>query len=435
MDTTNTNEQTTKQPPLLKKNFFRLLLLTISGAAIYTLPYFRFTYYDVFLETYNLTHVQMGTLGTAYGLLGLISYLLGGVLADAVSARKLLTFSLVATALGGVAHLFTRSYTVLLIIYAAWGITSLLTFWPALIKAIRLLANDEEQGRAYGFFEGVRGVVNSIILPIALGIFALLARRAGDQAGLYGVIVFYSIITALCGIIVFFLIADTEKEKAAERQKFEIKNLIAVIKTPAVWLLCFILFMSYTYIMSFWYFTPFTTEVLGGTVATAALVTIMAQFCRPVGSIGASFLGVRLGNPRIRLISKGIMALGTIGIILIPGHSGMIPLFLVTCVIIYLAMYANYGLVFAMLEEGSIPIHKSGIAIGLISTIAYTPEALVPIVAGTILDGFPGPQGFYYFFSILAACCILAFIGVLVWIKKYGNKNTADKDIAEKDAA
>ena len=125
------NETAAKQPPLLKKNIFRLILLTISGAAIYTLPYFRLTYYDVYLEMYNLTHVQMGALGSAYGLLGLISYLLGGVLADAVSARKLLAFSLVVTGLGGVAHLLTDSFTVLLIIYGMWGITSLLTFWPA----------------------------------------------------------------------------------------------------------------------------------------------------------------------------------------------------------------------------------------------------------------------------------------------------------------
>ena len=417
------NETAAKQPPLLKKNIFRLILLTISGAAIYTLPYFRLTYYDVYLEMYNLTHVQMGALGSAYGLLGLISYLLGGVLADAVSARKLLAFSLVVTGLGGVAHLLTDSFTVLLIIYGMWGITSLLTFWPALIKAIRMMANNEEQGRAFGIFEGVRGVVNAIILPSALAIFGFIAAGAGEFAGIHGVIVFFSAITTLCGIIVFFTIADTEK--VADRKKFEVKQLVAVFKKPSVWLLCFILFMSYTYIMSFWYFTPYTTEVLGGTVVMAAAVTILAQYCRPIGSIGASFLGVKVGNPRIRLYSTALMALGTAAIILIPGNASMMPFFIVACVVIYLAMYANYGLVFAMLEEGNIPLHMSGIAIGFISTLGYLPEVLVPIVAGTIFDRFPGAQGFHYYFMILTACCVLAFIGVLIWIKKYGNKNVS----------
>ncbi len=60
-------------PPLLKKNLFRLLLLTFSGSIIYGLPYFRLYYYDAYQATYHLTNVQIGSLGSAYGLLGLFS--------------------------------------------------------------------------------------------------------------------------------------------------------------------------------------------------------------------------------------------------------------------------------------------------------------------------------------------------------------------------
>ena len=42
---------------------------------------------------YHLTNTQMGLLGSAYGVLGVFSYIIGGVLADKIKAKKLLIFS------------------------------------------------------------------------------------------------------------------------------------------------------------------------------------------------------------------------------------------------------------------------------------------------------------------------------------------------------
>ena len=35
----------------MSKNFLAILIVAFSGAIIYGLPYFRFDYYDVYLET------------------------------------------------------------------------------------------------------------------------------------------------------------------------------------------------------------------------------------------------------------------------------------------------------------------------------------------------------------------------------------------------
>lgn len=64
-----------------------------------------------------------------------------------------------------------------MIIYGLWGITSLLTFWPSLMKIIRTLASKQEQARAYGVFEGGRGVVSTIYLAIATAILAIFKPR------------------------------------------------------------------------------------------------------------------------------------------------------------------------------------------------------------------------------------------------------------------
>ncbi len=193
-------------------------MITIAGSMIYGLPYFRSYYYDAYLEAYNLTNTQMGMFGTMFGIFGMISYLFGGVVADMISPRKLMSISLVLTGLGGLLHLMHPSYGMLLFIYMLWGFTSLFAFWPSLLKALRQLAGPDEQSKATGFMDGGRGIVNAIHLAVTLAIFNYFSKKASELAGLNGVIIFYSAVVILLGILLFFLMKEeTQLEKA---QKF-----------------------------------------------------------------------------------------------------------------------------------------------------------------------------------------------------------------------
>jgi predicted MFS family arabinose efflux permease len=80
---------------------FSLLLIIIAASAVYELPYIRYYYYDVMKEALGVSHTQMGTLMSAYGIVAMICYFPGGWLADRISCRKLLAFSLAGTGLGG----------------------------------------------------------------------------------------------------------------------------------------------------------------------------------------------------------------------------------------------------------------------------------------------------------------------------------------------
>ncbi|MBQ6582960.1 MAG: MFS transporter, partial [Mogibacterium sp.] len=84
----------TTQGSKLKKNIWRLVLISACGSLIYGLPYFRSYVYDAYVATYNLTNVQMGTFGSIFGVMGACSYLFGGVVADLVKPRMLMSVSL-----------------------------------------------------------------------------------------------------------------------------------------------------------------------------------------------------------------------------------------------------------------------------------------------------------------------------------------------------
>lgn len=148
----------------LKKNILKLILISVAGSVIYGLPYFRSYYYDAYLSAYGLTNTQMGMFGSIFGVMGAVSYLFGGVVADLVTPRKLMSVSLILTGIGGFLHLMHPGFGMLMFIYLLWGFTSLFAFWPALLKSLRSLANENEQSKAYGFMDGIRGITNAVHL-------------------------------------------------------------------------------------------------------------------------------------------------------------------------------------------------------------------------------------------------------------------------------
>ena len=202
-----------KQEGKLKKNIVTLLILIISGAMVYALPYFRSYYYDAFVECFNLTDTQMGALGSAYGSFAVIAYFLGGFCADRWPAKKLLTLSLVSTGVMGLILLLRPPYWGLFVIHALWGITSILTFWNALVKALRSIASSSEQGRVFGLFEGGRGITNMVQSALILALFGMVSKNVSTSAGLNAVIIAYSVITILLGLLVWIFYKEGELKR------------------------------------------------------------------------------------------------------------------------------------------------------------------------------------------------------------------------------
>ena len=165
----------------MARNFWAIIIVAFGGAIIYGLPYFRYDYYDAYLEVYNLTDTQMGVFGSILGVFGMISYLFGGIVSDRFSTRTILTVSLIGTGLGGFVHLLPLNFTALVCLYAFWGVSSLFAFWPCCIKAVRILSGSGDQGKAFGFFEGGRGIGAGLMATGAVFAFKIGAGQMDDQ--------------------------------------------------------------------------------------------------------------------------------------------------------------------------------------------------------------------------------------------------------------
>ena len=144
------------------RSYSQLALIVVAAGAIYPLLYLRQNFEISILESFDITQTQLRYCSSMLGLIFMISYIPSGWLADRFSSRKLLAYSLLATALIGIWFSTMPSYSSLLFIYGAWGIATGLTFWSAHIKLVAMLAKKDQQGKFFGILDGGRGLVEAI---------------------------------------------------------------------------------------------------------------------------------------------------------------------------------------------------------------------------------------------------------------------------------
>lgn len=429
-----------KSKTTLKKNVFTVLLLSFAGSLIYGLPYYRYYFYDSYVSVYHLTNVQMGMLGSAYGMLGLVSYILGGVLADRFNAKYLVVASLLMTGGCGFLHLFASNYYVLIAIYVIWGVTSLLTFWPACVKMVRMQGGGSEQSRAYGIFEGARGALNAGHLAIATVIFAVFEAKSMPAMGINGGIIFYSVCPLVAGILLAIFLKnpntmevsdDTVKREGDSGSKVSVADIVSLLKMPSVWLIVGMVFCSYTFNMSTSYFNPYATQILGASAVVGVIASTSTQYIRPFGTTIAGFLADKFGKSTFMILGFILMIVGMCGVMGAGRVSGsMVAVCMIAgLIIMYIGMYFCFGLHHSFMNEGGVPVELSGTCVGVVCTLGYLPEVICSLIAGSLLDKYPGIQGYYMYFTYMLVLAVAGIVISGIWGRTYGKRA---KESAEK---
>jgi nitrate/nitrite transporter NarK len=399
--------------------------LSLSGGLIYLLPFLREVYYLPLQKALQISNTQLGVLMSVFGFVALLSYFPGGWLADRVSPRKLITFSMLATGLPGFYFATFPSYHASIAIHGFWGITCSLTFWGAMIKATRNWAPGKEQGRAFGILESGRGIAE---LAASTAFLAVFAKLGGGHLALSRVIVLFSITNILIAVMAWFTLLDTtrEEEGAKEaRPKIGPRQVFAVLKMPVVWLISVVIMAAYAAYWGSYYFTPYATDAFLMSVVFGGAIGVGKMWLKPLSALGAGFLADRTGTSKtvawclaILIASFGVFAV-------LPGNPRLVLVLIVNTAVASLAIFALRGIYFALLEEGGIPLAVTGTAAGIVSVVGFTPDVFMPIVGGVLLDRYPGEAGYRYFFSLIVGLCILGLLSSLVIHRRGRQKREA----------
>lgn len=407
----------------LKENFGLIILLAFGVAVISGLPFFRFEYYDVYLKTYNLTNTQMGVFGSIIGFFGIISYLFGGVIADGLNVKKIIVVSLLITGIGGFAHLLPLGFKGLLVIYAVWGVSTTFAFWPACVKAIRVVSDETNEGKAYGFFEGGRNIAASIIALIALILFRIgVSGMDNKLLAMKYVILFYSITNIIMAVCAHYFIKDDKMVLATGSVSF--KGISKLLKNPATWIICLVSFFNHIFCLAVYYYIPYTTQILEASVAFGATMGLLRRFGSIGGNISGGYLADKIGTGKLMLSAYIFIFALQIIFILVPINPKFIWMVAILYVLILVFFNMNYAMSWTMISQSDIPVEYSGTAAGLISTVGAIPEMFVSITAGNIIDKNPGIVGYKYIFYVLTAIIGIESILIYIWIRHIRNKES-----------
>ena len=408
------------------RKYLSILALGVSGGSIYLLPFIKYVFYDQQIAAMGMTNQQSGFLLSMYAIGNIFLYIPGGILADKLSPKKCLLFSLISTTALGVVYAFTLTYSSALVIWFLLSITTVLVFWAALLKTVRIIGTEKEQGMMFGLYYAVNGLTGAIFNALALwaGHYANNAR-----ALMFNVVMIYAASTAIAAILIFLFLKNDKDTKieTSEEEKFNIKDVGHLLKNPFVWIFSIVIFCGYSLFSSTSYFTPYLTAVVGVSPEESGIYSIIRNYLFMILAPVSGFLADRVFKSTSKwiMIALGILALLFVGVLNIPAHSNA------TLVSIYTLLpgafaLAAYGIVFSLIGETKISAKVTGTVIGIASIIGYSPDLFMSTMFGSWIDKF-GNGGYKYIFLYLAGTCIVGMIGAYL-IRCHAFKNTVQSE-------
>ena len=393
------------------KKYGTLLLLATGAGIIFQLPYIRETFYVPIQNAMNLSNAQMGLLSSGYATMSLFSYFIGGIIADKFSASKLLTFCFIGTGALGLWFSTFPGYTISRVIFVLMGISTIITYWSACIKATRMLGTEEEQGRLFGLQEGLRGIMNALLV---FGMTAAFTHFADEVAGASAAIKVCSIVVIIIGILNFIFIEDTKKEENSESFIEVTKGMFKALLIPRVWLLVAIVFTAYSVYGLIAYATTFAQKFYGLSAASAATLGGIRYLIQGAGGIVGGFLADKLKS-RFKVIIGGCIGLAlSFGLfIVVPSKASLCVMVVANFFVGLFFIYAVRSQYFAVHDDAGIPLNMSGRVSGIASCLGYTPDIFMYTLVGSWMDNY-GRTGYNmtWAYAMVAAvlCAIITFI-------------------------
>jgi nitrate/nitrite transporter NarK len=403
-----------------QRRYLQFMLLLLAAGAIYPILYLRQNFETTILSSFNITSIQLGEFYTILGIVYALTYLPSGWLADKFSPKFLIAFSLFIV--GGLGFWFSTfpRYESLRIIFLGWGIAAGLTFWASLIKAVKLLAYEEEQGRFFGILDGGRGLVEAILASIAIALFAYKVDQGiTTQLALQNVIYLYAGTCIVISVFVYmFLDHNIEDEKVrTTKEKGNLwKNIKILLLLPQVWLMTFIIFFGYQLFWATYSFSAYLQEGYGLTAIAAGVITVTKLWMRPIGGIGGGFLGDKFSKEGVLSLS---LVLASIGLLALAYFPSSFHHFIVLGLVLFIGVltYAIRGLYWSLLDSCSIPTHIVGLAIGFISMMGYLPDIFLPMINAYFSKHYSGIIAYKLYFTYIALGGFVGAALTLVFMK------------------
>lgn len=389
--------------------WFQFALVVIAAGSIYPLVYLRTGYQATIIDVFGISAEQLGNIYSILGLTFVFGYIPSGWLADRISAKTLLFVSLLVTGLGGIWFSTIPSATGVQLVFILWGISSVLTFWSAHLKLVKMITGDSAQGKTFGILDGGRGLVEAILASIAAAIFTFVIGTSTDlatqESALVSVINMYAyFLIVISFLILFFVKAGTKVEKEVKaKQVNTLESFKKVLSNKSVWVMGGIILFSYTVTWSVYYFGYFLSENHGFTAVNVALVAALMLWMRPIGGTLAGFLADKFGRTTVLGAAQLGAAVVLVLLAILPSSLGSAA-FIILVLLASLFIYGIRGLYWSLIGHTKLEVALLGLAIGVVSFFGYLGDVFIPQVTNVLYGAFDvtGGNSAYFIFNAVA---------------------------------
>ena len=242
---------------------FTFCILTLSGGIAFKLGSMKDMFYVPMQEFMGLTNTRIGGAMSAYGIVHTIGLIVGIYICDMFSKKYMIGGSLIGIGLVGFYLATFPPYWGFLAAFGVIAILAEVTYWPVLLKAIRLLGDEKTQGRMFGFLEMGRGVVDVIIAGTALAIFGAMGEGA---AALRAGLIFLSCATIAAGVLCLIFVPNDEKRVGADGKELNkataaFGGMMQALRSVDIWAVALNGFVVYCIYCGLTYFIPFLNNI------------------------------------------------------------------------------------------------------------------------------------------------------------------------------
>ena len=291
-----------------------------------------------------------------------------------------------------------------------------------MIKATRVWGGTNNQGKAFAFLDGGRGLVAASMGSLGILIFSIFLISDIETSNLIDrkeafryVILFSSLIVFLTGFIVLFFMERNKNEKLENIILLNsYSNIKKVLKIESVWLIMIIIISAYIGYKVTDIYSLYASEVMLFNQIEAANIGSLQLYLRPLVCLIVAMVADKSSYIRMIIIGFSTMMIGSslfaFGIV----QLNMNFIFYFSLLIVATGTYSIRALYFSIMQEGRIPLILTGTAVGLISVVGYTPDIFATPMIGYLLDNYPGILGHQYVFTILV---VFSVFGLMASIK------------------
>lgn len=390
-----------------------LLLMIISMCTIYVLPYLRYQFFTPLQEAMGLAGEtqKYGNLVTVYGVMNILMYLPGGIIADRFNPKKLMVFSMISSGVLGLWMATWPGYEMLLLIHILWGFTTVLTFWSTSVKVINMLASSDEQGTMFGMLEGGRGILNMILNFAWVGVFAMFANRG--NLGMTVVVSAVSVLMIISGVLLGFLLPSMDSESATNTSiKDSLKSLLGAFKLPVTYVLAAMIFVPSAIAATASYYAPYLETVAGMSTVTSSTFAVVRGTVIPViAALLCTLIVKKVGRSSRILVWSCIMLVAlSVTLRVMPGTAAFLwPLMIVMCVITFFYSWCR-SVNWALIEETGTAKIMVGSVTGIASLIGYLPDSFIHTMYGGWIDKYDFTTAYNKIFTF---CIIVTVVGTV----------------------